>query len=80
MTIENMGRFLDDLPSHEGWSKGPRGPTTAPTCPTSPVALPPGTPVEECEANIRDAIAFHLEGMREAGEAVPEPPLWPPPW
>jgi hypothetical protein len=29
--------------------------------------------VEDCEANIRDAIAFHLEGMREAGETIPGP-------
>jgi len=28
---------------------------------------------EEVEALIKEAIEFHLEGMREDGEAVPEP-------
>jgi len=28
---------------------------------------------EECERAMRDAVAFHLEGLRAAGEAVPEP-------
>jgi predicted RNase H-like HicB family nuclease len=29
--------------------------------------------VEEVERLIREAIEFHLEGMREDGEPVPEP-------
>jgi predicted RNase H-like HicB family nuclease len=28
---------------------------------------------EEVEENMREAIAFHLEGLREEGQAVPEP-------
>ena len=28
---------------------------------------------EEIQANIREALAFHVEGMVENGEAVPEP-------
>jgi predicted RNase H-like HicB family nuclease len=28
---------------------------------------------EEVEGNMREAIAFHLEGLREEGQAVPEP-------
>ncbi|MSP22825.1 MAG: type II toxin-antitoxin system HicB family antitoxin [Dehalococcoidia bacterium] len=28
---------------------------------------------EEVERNIREALAFHLDGMREDGIAVPEP-------
>jgi predicted RNase H-like HicB family nuclease len=28
---------------------------------------------EEVEHNMRDAIAFHLDGLREDGQAVPEP-------
>jgi predicted RNase H-like HicB family nuclease len=41
--------------------------------PDLPGCIATGGTVEECEANIRDAIVFHLEGMREAGETVPEP-------
>lgn len=41
--------------------------------PDLPGCIATGDTVEECEANIRDAISFHLEGMREAGETVPEP-------
>ena len=28
------------------------------------------------EKNIREAIAFHIEGLREDGEPVPEPEAW----
>ena len=28
---------------------------------------------EEVERNIREAIAFHIEGLRQEGYAVPEP-------
>ena len=28
---------------------------------------------EACERNMREAIEFHLDGMREQGEAVPDP-------
>ncbi len=28
---------------------------------------------EEVELLIRDAISFHLEGLRQAGEPIPEP-------
>ncbi len=31
---------------------------------------------KEIERNIREAIAFHLEGMREDGEPIPEPQAW----
>ena len=27
---------------------------------------------EECEANMQEAIAFHLDGLREEGEAAPK--------
>ncbi len=32
-----------------------------------------GDTLEECIAEMREAIAFHLEGMAEDGEAIPEP-------
>jgi predicted RNase H-like HicB family nuclease len=28
------------------------------------------------ERNIREAIAFHIEGMKRAGEPIPEPAAW----
>jgi predicted RNase H-like HicB family nuclease len=32
-----------------------------------------GDTIEETEKNIKDAIEFHLEGMRMAGLAIPRP-------
>ena len=28
---------------------------------------------EECERQMRQAIAFHIEGLRETGQPIPEP-------
>ena len=33
----------------------------------------PGQTKEEVERNIQEAIAFHIEGLRQEGYAVPEP-------
>jgi predicted RNase H-like HicB family nuclease len=41
--------------------------------PDLPGCVATGTTVEEVENEIREAIAFHIEGMREDGVAVPEP-------
>jgi len=41
--------------------------------PDLPGCVATGATVEECEAEMRDAISFHLEGMRIAGEAIPQP-------
>jgi predicted RNase H-like HicB family nuclease len=41
--------------------------------PDLPGCVATGASIEECEAEMRDAIAFHLEGMRLAGETIPEP-------
>jgi predicted RNase H-like HicB family nuclease len=30
---------------------------------------------EEIDLNIREAIEFHLEGLRQDGEAIPEPSI-----
>lgn len=38
-----------------------------------PGCVAPGATVPEVEAEIRDAIAFHLQGMREDGLEVPAP-------
>ena len=39
--------------------------------PDLPGCISTGKTVEETERNIRDAIDFHLEGMREVGEPAP---------
>ncbi len=41
--------------------------------PDLPGCIATGSTVAEVEAEIRDAIAFHLEGMREDGVSLPEP-------
>jgi predicted RNase H-like HicB family nuclease len=41
--------------------------------PDLPGCVATGATVAEAEAEIREAIAFHLEGMRENGLAIPVP-------
>lgn len=41
--------------------------------PDLPGCVATGTTVEETESQIREAIAFHLDGMREDGIAIPQP-------
>ena len=41
--------------------------------PDLPGCIATGNTIPEVEAEIREAISFHLEGMREDGIAVPEP-------
>jgi predicted RNase H-like HicB family nuclease len=41
--------------------------------PDLPGCISTGRTREEVEQNMRDAIAFHLDGLREEGQAVPEP-------
>ena len=41
--------------------------------PDLPGCVATGATVAETEAEIREAIAFHLEGMREDGVAIPLP-------
>jgi predicted RNase H-like HicB family nuclease len=41
--------------------------------PDLPGCVATGSTVEEVEAEIREAIAFHLEGMREDGLVIPAP-------
>jgi predicted RNase H-like HicB family nuclease len=41
--------------------------------PDLPGCVATGATVAETEAEIREAIAFHLEGMREDGLAIPAP-------
>jgi predicted RNase H-like HicB family nuclease len=44
--------------------------------PDLPGCVATGLSREEVEVNIRKAIAFHLEGLREEGEPVPPPSAW----
>ena len=41
--------------------------------PDLPGCVATGATVEETEREIREAIEFHLEGLRDAGELIPEP-------
>ena len=41
--------------------------------PDLPGCVATGATTEEAEAQIREAIAFHLEGMKEDGLAIPAP-------
>lgn len=41
--------------------------------PDLPGVVAAGATREECERLIREAVAFHLEGLVELGESVPEP-------
>lgn len=41
--------------------------------PDLPGSVATGDTVKEVEAQIREAIKFHLEGLREDGEAIPAP-------
>ena len=41
--------------------------------PDLPGCVATGETRDEVESQIREAVQFHLEGMREDGEAVPEP-------
>jgi predicted RNase H-like HicB family nuclease len=41
--------------------------------PDLPGCIATGATVEEAETQIREAIEFHLEGMREDGIAIPQP-------
>ncbi len=41
--------------------------------PDLPGCVATGTTLEQAEAEIREAIEFHIEGMREDGLPIPEP-------
>jgi predicted RNase H-like HicB family nuclease len=41
--------------------------------PDLPGCIATGTTHKEVEQNIREAIAFHIEGLKEDGLSVPEP-------
>lgn len=41
--------------------------------PDLPGCVATGATREEVESQIREAVEFHLEGMREDGEVIPDP-------
>ena len=41
--------------------------------PDLPGCVATGTTVEETESQIREAIEFHIEGLREDGASIPQP-------
>ncbi len=41
--------------------------------PDLPGCVSTGATLEEVKRNLREAIEFHIDGMREDGEPVPEP-------
>jgi predicted RNase H-like HicB family nuclease len=41
--------------------------------PDLPGCVSTGPTRQEVERNMREAIAFHIEGLREEGQVVPEP-------
>jgi len=41
--------------------------------PDLPGCVATGATVEETESQIREAIEFHLEGLREDGASIPQP-------
>jgi predicted RNase H-like HicB family nuclease len=41
--------------------------------PDLPGCVATGATVEEAESQIREAIEFHLEGLRQDGDPIPEP-------
>jgi len=43
--------------------------------PDVPGCIATGTTRQETEENIREAIRFHIEGLREDGLPFPEPPI-----
>jgi predicted RNase H-like HicB family nuclease len=41
--------------------------------PDLPGCVATGVDIDECARNMREAIAFHLEGLSASGEPAPEP-------
>ena len=41
--------------------------------PDLPGCVAVGDTIQECEREMREAILFHIEGLRQEGEPVPEP-------
>lgn len=65
LAIEAMKKYLIVIePTQTGFSA---------YSPDLPGCVSTGRTREEVEINMREAIAFHLDGLREEGQTVPEP-------
>jgi predicted RNase H-like HicB family nuclease len=53
--------------------EGAAGENYSAYAPDLPGCVATGSTLEDVERQMRDAIAFHLEGLREAGDPIPEP-------
>jgi predicted RNase H-like HicB family nuclease len=53
--------------------EGAAGENYSAYAPDLPGCVATGSTREEVEREMRDAIAFHFEGLREGGEPIPEP-------
>ena len=53
--------------------EGAEGENYSAYAPDLPDCVATGATIEETEREMHDAIAFHLEGLRDAGEPIPEP-------
>ena len=53
--------------------EGAAGENYSAYAPDLPGCVASGATIEEVEREMHDAIAFHLEGLREAGQPIPEP-------
>ena len=53
--------------------EGAEGENISAYAPDLPGVVAAGATEAECEREMRDAIEFHLEGLRESGQPIPEP-------
>jgi predicted RNase H-like HicB family nuclease len=53
--------------------EGAAGENYSAYAPDLPGCVATGSTLEDVERQMRDAVAFHLEGLREAGDPIPEP-------
>ena len=54
--------------------EGARGTNYSAYAPDLPGCVATGATLDECQRQMRDAIAFHLEGLHDTGQPIPEPP------
>ena len=53
--------------------EGAQGENYSAYAPDLPGCVATGATIEETEREMHDAIAFHLEGLQDLGEPIPEP-------
>ena len=53
--------------------EGAEGENFSAYAPDLPGCVATGASLQQCEREMHDAIALHIEGLRETGQPVPEP-------